>query len=71
MRMRHEPRVLQLKNGMCVEGATLVVVRPCLGGGDDVEDAELAMVAFGDGVYGETVEALLKSKSYLVEMNSF
>lgn len=81
MRMRHEPR-LQLKCGVWVEGATLVVVRPIAmkdGGGShcDVEvdgDAELALVAFGDdkdGIYGEVVRALLSSRSYLLEMNSF
>lgn len=75
MRMRHEPRV-QLKNGVWVEGATLVVVRPCCGGvqsGDhaELEDADLALGAFGDGVYADAVQVLLKSKSYLLEMNSF
>ncbi|KDP41362.1 hypothetical protein JCGZ_15769 [Jatropha curcas] len=79
MRMRHKRRV-QLNNGSWVEGATLVVVRPSVGkDGDgrsevaaaDVEDAELATTAFGGGVYGEAVQLLLKSKGYLLEMNSF
>ncbi|KAJ8762682.1 hypothetical protein K2173_011162 [Erythroxylum novogranatense] len=73
MRMRHAPRV-ELKNGSWVEGATLVVVRPCGIGAHtsaEVEDAELAMSAFGSGAYAEAVQVLLKSKSYLVEMNSF
>ncbi|PQM42819.1 F-box protein [Prunus yedoensis var. nudiflora] len=69
MRMRHVPR-MELKGGVWVEGATLVVVRPSLSG--DVEDGDLAMGAFGgDVLYGEVVEALLKAKSYLLEMNSF
>ncbi|XP_061973436.1 F-box protein AUF2-like isoform X2 [Populus nigra] len=54
MRMRHEQRV-QLKDGVWMEGVTLVVVRPCSGGGD-VEDAELALGAFGGGIYGEAVQ---------------
>ncbi|KAL5559029.1 hypothetical protein UlMin_035240 [Ulmus minor] len=80
MRMRHEPR-LELNGGVWAEGATLVVVRPSLsgthlGGGADVvaemrEDVELATGAFGEGLYGEAVQALLKSRSYLLEMNSF
>ncbi|KAK9930559.1 hypothetical protein M0R45_027594 [Rubus argutus] len=73
MRMRHVPR-LELKGGLWVEGATLVVVRPsCDGGGGDmaVEDGELALRAFGDGLYGEVVHKLLKARSYLLEMNSF
>jgi outer membrane lipoprotein SlyB len=69
MRMRHEQRV-QLKDGVWMEGVTLVVVRPCSGGGDG-EDAELALGAFGGGIYGEAVQVLLKNKSYLLEMNSF
>ncbi|KAJ4840330.1 hypothetical protein Tsubulata_023744 [Turnera subulata] len=74
MRMRHERRV-ELRGGEWVEGATLVVVRPCGkdggGSGGEAEDGELALGAFGDGVYGEAVRVLLKSKSYLLEMNSF
>ncbi|XP_050227675.1 F-box protein AUF2-like [Mercurialis annua] len=69
MRMRHEPR-MRLSDGSWIEGATLVVVRPC-GGGADVEDAELALGAFGGGVYEEAVQLLLQSKSYMLEMNSF
>lgn len=77
MRMRHVPR-LELKGGLWVEGATLVVVRPSCdggggGGGGDmaVEDGELALRAFGDGLYGEVVHKLLRARSYLLEMNSF
>jgi hypothetical protein len=36
-----------------------------------VEDAELALGAFGGGIYGEAVQVLLKNESYLLEMNSF
>ncbi|KAL6176965.1 hypothetical protein ACLB2K_053597 [Fragaria x ananassa] len=77
MRMRHVPR-LELKGGLWVEGATLVVVRPSYGGGngngnDDMaaEDGELALKAFGDGLYGEVAQKLVKARSYLLEMNSF
>lgn len=77
MRMRHEAR-MELSNGMKLEGATLVVVRPISsgGGGSEVEeqsgDVGLAMGAFGgDKVYGEAVERLLKCRSYILEMNSF
>nr|XP_034914988.1 F-box protein At1g22220-like isoform X3 [Populus alba] len=61
MRMRHEQRV-QLKDGVWVEGVTLVVVRPCNGGGD-VEDAELALGAFGGGIFGEAVQEREKLNS--------
>ncbi|OWM79939.1 F-box protein At1g22220-like [Punica granatum] len=72
MRMRHL-KMAEIGPGVCLEGATLVVVRPsgshgeC---GDNVEDADLAMEAFGGGVYGNAVEALLRSRSHMLEMNS-
>ena len=75
MRMRHVPR-LELAGEIQIEGATLVVVRPTIAGTaetdaeEQVSDAALAFGAFG-GVYGEAVEKLLKSRSYLLEMNSF
>ncbi|KAL3504718.1 hypothetical protein ACH5RR_034559 [Cinchona calisaya] len=80
MRMRHEAR-MELSNGVKLEGATLVVVRPINnscggGGGSELEeqngDVGLAMGAFEeDGVYGQAVERLLKCRSYILEMNSF
>ncbi|CAI9116328.1 OLC1v1017443C1 [Oldenlandia corymbosa var. corymbosa] len=77
MRMRHEAK-MELSNGLKLEGATLVVVRPLnsVGGGSEVEeqsgDVALAMGAFGeDELYGEAVQKLLKSRSYILEMNSF
>lgn len=76
MRMRHEPK-LELSSGMVMEGATLVVVRPVAGGQPHSEaeesygDEALASEAFGNGVYAEAVEKLLKSRSYILEMNSF
>lgn len=69
MRMRHEPK-LMLKGGVWVEGATLVVVRPSEGK-DDVDDSELALAAFGDGIHREAAQELLNSRSYMLEMNSF
>ncbi|CAA2992624.1 F-box protein At1g22220-like [Olea europaea var. sylvestris] len=77
MRMRHEAR-MELSEGMLMEGATLVVVRPLRGGGERNEmeeqsgDIELAAEAFGkEGIYAEAAERLLKSRSYILEMNSF
>ncbi|XVE60472.1 hypothetical protein DITRI_Ditri05aG0131500 [Diplodiscus trichospermus] len=66
MRMRHEPRL----------GATLVVVRAVKDEAQiereaDMEDAGLALKAFGSGVYGDAVRELIKVRSYLLEMNSF
>ncbi|XP_057794591.1 F-box protein AUF2-like [Salvia miltiorrhiza] len=76
VRMRHEPR-LELSSGVVVEGATLVVVRPVEEGPRPCEaeeahgDEALAAEAFGGGVYAEHVEKLLKSRAYILEMDSF
>ncbi|KAK4751788.1 hypothetical protein SAY87_020586 [Trapa incisa] len=75
MRMMHLKSV-EIGSGICLEGATLVVVRPsgshraATAGDEEVEDAAIAMGAFGGGVYGKAVPALLKSRSYSLEMNS-
>lgn len=83
MRMRHEAK-LELSNGVTMEGATLVVVRPTMntigvvnGTTEEAEEEQRwdeGLVAAGsrfDGVYGEAVEKLIKRRSYLLEMNSF
>ncbi|KAG7597921.1 F-box-like domain superfamily [Arabidopsis suecica] len=72
MSMRHAPS-LKLKSGICLESATLVIVRPSGEYSDVVgDDAELAKEAFaGDCMYGEAVVALLKCKKNALEMNSF
>ncbi|PWA58710.1 F-box family protein [Artemisia annua] len=71
--MRHEAR-LELSNGVVMEGATLVVVRPTNVGEADGEgdkwDENLVANRF-EGVYGEAVAKLIKRRSYLLEMNSF
>lgn len=66
MQMRYLSKV-DIGGGNCVEGATLVVVRPT-GLLQADNDAELAMEAFG---CGEAIQKLLKSRSYMLEMNSF
>lgn len=78
MRMRHESK-LELSNGVIMEGATLVVVRPTMnaiggGGGEEGDEEHEGLVAADrgfDGVYGEAVAKLIKRRSYLLEMNSF
>ncbi|XP_041017090.1 F-box protein At1g22220 [Juglans microcarpa x Juglans regia] len=76
MRMRHMQK-LELKGGAWMDGATLVMVRPTSSNKtveeDEVDkmDAELALEAFGGGVYGEAVQSLLNTRGYLLEMNSF
>ncbi|KAL3845816.1 hypothetical protein ACJIZ3_003219 [Penstemon smallii] len=71
MRMRHEVK-LELSGGVVMEGATLVVVRPAVGG-ELAEEEELAAAeVFGnEGVYAEAVKRLMKCRSYVLEMNSF
>ncbi|KAG2303592.1 hypothetical protein Bca52824_032243 [Brassica carinata] len=70
MSMRHAPS-LKLESGICLESATLVIVRPSEGY-SDVGDDELATEAFaGNCMYGEAVVALLKCRKNALEMNSF
>ncbi|CDY26850.1 BnaA02g18750D [Brassica napus] len=69
MSMRNAPS-LKLESGICLEAATLVVVRQS-GVASDGDDAELATGAFGDCMYGEAVAALLKRRRNVLEMNSF
>ncbi|XP_039170174.1 F-box protein At1g22220-like [Eucalyptus grandis] len=72
MSMRHQTTVeIAGGAGMRLEVPMLVVVRPDDDDGAPEDDAELALEAFGSGVYGEVVRALLKSKSYSMEMNSY
>ncbi|KAL5703946.1 hypothetical protein ACHQM5_022436 [Ranunculus cassubicifolius] len=76
MRMRHVARI-DLPNGVRISGATLVIVKPAEGKknkkseiDDLIEDKGFVDGAF-EGVLGEAVGALLKTPSYLLEMNSF
>ncbi|CAF2109951.1 hypothetical protein Bca4012_094509 [Brassica carinata] len=70
MSMRHAPS-LKLKSGICLESATLVIVRPSEEY-SDVGDDELATEAFaGSCMYGEAVVALLKRNKNTLDMNSF
>lgn len=61
MRMRHDAR----------SDATLMVVWAAKDGSDMAEEGDLALKAFGGGTHEEAVTELLRSKSYLLEMNSF
>ncbi|KAK6940141.1 hypothetical protein RJ641_029672 [Dillenia turbinata] len=70
MKMRHEERV-QVGEGVVLEGATLVVVKPCEDGNDNGDFEEGLGIGEFEGVYGEAVRTLLKSRSYFLEMNSF
>lgn len=71
MRMRHEP-LLELEGcGVRMGGATLVVVTPIKDGRKTgTEEAGLVCDAF-EGMFGEAARTLLKTRTYLLEMNSF
>ncbi|XP_010498685.1 PREDICTED: F-box protein At1g22220-like [Camelina sativa] len=72
MSMRHAPSLKLKSSGVCLESATLVIVRPSGVEYDVGDDAELATEAFaGNCMYGEAVVALLKCKKTALEMNSF
>lgn len=60
-------------DGEAFEGGTLVVVRTVKDGRTDMADGDEAAAtdAFGVDGFKETVRALMKSRSYSLEMNSF
>ncbi|KAI3820288.1 hypothetical protein L1987_07832 [Smallanthus sonchifolius] len=73
MRMSHEAK-LELSDGVTMDGATLVVVRPTAEEADKEHTFDEGLVVSGrgfDGVYGEAVAKLINRRSYLLEMNSF
>lgn len=71
MRMRHEPLLELEEYGVRMGGATLVVVTPIKDGRRTAaEEAGLVSGAF-DGMFGEAARTLLKTRTYLLEMNSF
>ncbi|KAL2535834.1 F-box protein [Forsythia ovata] len=79
MKMWYVKKLELPESGEVLEGATLVVVRPVVGGGDDIDGengGDLVAEAFGWAeevvVLGEVVKKLMgTSNCYTLEMNSF
>ncbi|ONK77959.1 uncharacterized protein A4U43_C02F12720 [Asparagus officinalis] len=75
MKLRYAP-YLELPNGMGMQGATLVAIKPSyesgnVGGGSSRKDAEAFVCGAFDGPFRAAVKALVKRRTYLLEMNGF
>ncbi|ERM99054.1 hypothetical protein AMTRI_Chr01g127120 [Amborella trichopoda] len=73
MKLRYAP-YLELPDGMGMQGATLVAIKPSgeLGsGGNSKREAEAFVCGAFDGPFKAAVKALVKRRTYLLEMNSF
>lgn len=71
MKLRYCPN-LELSDGMGMEGATLVTIRPSDGGvGCSRKEAEAFVCGAFDGRFRDAVKALVKRRTYLLEMNGF
>ncbi|KAF3330662.1 F-box protein [Carex littledalei] len=74
MKLRYAP-YLELPGGVGLQGATLVAIKPSCegsgtGNGSKKETDSFVLGAF-DGVFKTAVKALMKRRSYLLEMNGF
>ncbi|XP_039114690.1 F-box protein At4g18380-like [Dioscorea cayenensis subsp. rotundata] len=74
MKLRYAP-YLELPGGMGVQGATLVVIKPSSEGsnGNNISRKDTDAFVFGafDGPFNSAVKALMKRRTYLLEMNGF
>ncbi|XP_072976158.1 F-box protein At4g18380-like [Typha angustifolia] len=74
MKLRYAP-YLELPEGMGLQGATLVVIKPASEGSSGSNCSKKEVEAFVtrafDGPYRAAVKALVKRRTYLLEMNGF
>lgn len=73
MKLRYAP-YLELPNGMGMQGATLVSIKPSSEGGgvsSSRKEADAFVNGAFDGPFRAAVRALVKRRTYLLEMNGF
>lgn len=73
MKLRYAP-YLELPEGMGMQGATLVAIKPSgesNNGGSSRKEAEAFMCGAFDGPFKAAVKALAKRRTYLLDMNGF
>ncbi|KAK9124881.1 hypothetical protein Scep_013727 [Stephania cephalantha] len=72
MKLRYAP-YLELPGGMGMQGATLVSIKPTSGEGSSSSKKEVESFVRGafDGLFKAAAKALIKKRTYLLEMNSF
>ncbi|XP_072981111.1 F-box protein At4g18380-like [Typha angustifolia] len=74
MKLRYAP-YLELPEGMKMQGATLVAIKPAgeggSGGNSSKKEVETLVTGAFDGPFRAAVKALVKRRTYLLEMNGF
>ncbi|KAL5994881.1 hypothetical protein ACLOJK_024938 [Asimina triloba] len=71
MKLRYAP-YLELPEGMGMQGATLVAIKPSVeGSGGSRKEVEAFVSSAFDGPFKAAVKALAKRRTYLLEMNGF
>ncbi|RZC79070.1 hypothetical protein C5167_003838 [Papaver somniferum] len=71
MRLRYAP-FLELPEGMGMQGATLVAIKPSgEGSGKSKKEVDSFICGAFDGPFKAAVKALVKRRTYLLEMNGF
>lgn len=74
MKLKYAP-YLELPGGMALQGATLVVIKPSNDGGSGGHNSRKETEAFVSSAFDEpfrfAVKALMKRRTYLLEMNGF
>ncbi|XP_058078313.1 F-box protein At4g18380-like [Magnolia sinica] len=70
MKLRYAP-YLELPEGMGMQGATLVAIKPSECSGGSRKEAEAFISGAFDGPFKAAVKALAKRRTYLLEMNGF
>ncbi|KAK1298723.1 F-box protein [Acorus calamus] len=71
MKLWYAPRLVLPMAGLVLEGATLVAIRPIGGHVGRLDDGDGFLVGAFDGAFGEAARAMVKRKTYLLEMNPF
>ncbi|TVU36581.1 hypothetical protein EJB05_18519, partial [Eragrostis curvula] len=74
MKLKYAP-YLELPGGLALQGATLLVIKPandgCSGGHGSRKETEAFVSSAFDGPLSFAVKALMKRRTYLLEMNGF
>ncbi|KAK1280185.1 F-box protein [Acorus gramineus] len=71
MKLWYAPRLVLPTAGLVLEGATLVAIRPIGGHVGRLDGGDGFLVGAFDGAFGEAARAMVKRKTYLLEMNPF
>lgn len=70
MKLRYAP-YLEVADGIGMQGATLVAIKPSGGKRTGVKETEAFVSEAFDAPFNSVVDALVKRRTYLLEMNGF